>query len=180
MSNFHKLDTLEEALTYEIPKDRTDLFLYLIDVYDVLLSVASNELPMPNRTQIIQMRNKFSSYILSHYHKMYTPIPGALLGWTESMLMWVILLSIIDIQHWGSTMELSPLLRNYVKKHAIRMFEDHDLTTWNLDTLVSQLDCLCLKWHELEPCDELEELLEILWRFAARFTLRIHSQETFS
>lgn len=173
----YRVHTLEEALTYEIPKDRTDLFLYLIDVYDVLLSVASNELPMPNRTQILQMRNKFSSYILSHYHKMYTPIPGALLGWTESMLMWVILLSIIDIQHWGSTMELSPHIRKYVKKHAIRMFEDHDLTTWNLDTVVSQLDCLCLKWHELEPCDELEEFLEILWRFAARFTLRIHSKD---
>ena len=81
---------------------------------------------MPSRLQIQQLRKKFSDHILRYYHKMYSPIPGALLGWTESMLMWVILLSIIDIQHWNSTMELSPKVRAWIKDHAIRMYEDHE------------------------------------------------------
>ena len=173
----YRVHTIEEALAYEIPKHRTDLFLYMIDVYDVLLSVASNQLPMPSKLMLRQLRTKFSTCILKNYHRMYQPIPGALLGWTESMLMWIILLSIIDIQHWGSTMELTPKVMAWVKKHAVRMFEDPDLTTWSLDTVVSQLDCLCLKWHELEPCEELESFLEIMWRFAARFCLRIHTKD---
>jgi hypothetical protein len=173
----YRVHTVEEALAYDIPKNKTDLFLYLIDVYDVLLSIASNQLTTPSITSIVQMRVKFSTHLLNHYHDMYMPIPGALLGWTESMLLWVIILSVIDMQHWNSTMELSPSVLTWTKKHAIRMFEDPDLTTWNLDTLISQLDCISMKWHELEPCDELEEFLEIMWRFAARFTLRIHSKD---
>ena len=175
--SLYRVHTIEEALTLDIPKDKTDLFLYLIDVYDVLLSVASNQLPIPSPEETVRLRVKFSTHILNHYHKMYNPIPGALLGWTESMLVWVILLSIIDIQHWNSTMELTPQVQTWVKKRAIRMYGDPDLRTWNLDTLISQLDCLSLKWHELEPCDELEQFLEIMWRFAARFTLRIHSKD---
>ena len=173
----YRVHPIEEAIEYPIPKQKTDFFLYLIDTYDVLLSIASNELPQPSPTVIKTIRQKFSLHILNHYHDMYKPIPGALLGWTESMLVWIILLSIIDIQHWHSTMELTPEVMKWVKKHGIRMFEDHDLRTWNLDTVVSQMDCLSLKWHELEPCQELYDFLEIMWRFASRFTLRIHSKD---
>lgn len=175
--SLYRVHTIEEAIELDVPKNKTDLFLYLIDVYDVLLSIAADQIPKPSTQAIRQLREKFTRHLLQHYHDMYHPIPGALLGWTESMLVWVILLSLVDIQHWGSSMELSPPVVAWVKKHAVRMYEDHDLTTWNLDTVVSQLDCLSLKWHELEPCDELEAFLEIMWRFAARFTLRIHSKD---
>ena len=57
------------------------------------------------------------------------------------------------------------------------MYEDHDMTTWNLDTVCSQLDCISLRWEFLEPCQELDEFLEIMWRFAARFVLRLHTKD---
>jgi len=173
----YRIHTVDEAIAYDIPRNGTDLFLYLIDTYDVLLSITADQLPLPSTRQMDALRKKLTKYLLDHYSEMYKPIPGALYGWTESMLMWVVLLSLIDIQHWHSNMKLSTAVRSWAKKNRVRMFEDYDLTTWNLDTLVGQLDCLSLRWHTLEPCNELSEFLEIIWRFAARFTLRMHSKD---
>ena len=173
----YRVHTIDEAIAYDISKNQTDMFLYLIDTYDVLLSIAADQLPLPSTRQMKNLRDKLSSYLLQHYTEMYKPIPGALYGWTESMLMWIVLLSLIDIQHWTSSMKLSHNVRAWAKKHRVRMFEDEDMTTWALDTLIGQLDCLSLRWHTLEPCQELEDFLEIMWRFAARFTLRMHSKD---
>jgi len=172
-----RVHTVQEAIAYEIPKSPTDLFLYLIDSYDVLLSISTNQLPEPTIEETMKLRLKFSDYILNNYHKMYKPIPGAVIGYTESMLMWLVLLSIIELQHINSPMELSPELLKWCKDNRIRMFEDHDLTTWSLDTVLSQLDSLTLKWEHIEPSDELNQFLEIMWRFAARFTLRMHTKD---
>ena len=172
-----RVHTIEEALSYNIPTNKTDLFLYLIDLYDVLLSVTTGQLQAPPMDKILELREKLSSHLLNMYHKMYTPVPGALLGWTESMLLWVVLLSVIELQHKSSPLELNERLMDWVKEKRIRMFEDHDLTTWNLDTVVSQLNSLALKWDQLEPSQELHDFLEIMWRFAARFCLRLHTKD---
>ena len=176
-NTLYRVHTVEEAIQYDIARSPTDLFLYLIDTYDVLLSVAANQLPMPSVHKTIQLRAKLSSHLLEHYHDMYKPIPGALYGFTESMLMWIVLLTVIDIQHWESNMELNPRLTKWAKTNRVRMFPDPDMTTWNLDTLIGQLDCLSMRWHDLDPCEELQDFLEIMWRFAARFTLRMHSKD---
>lgn len=175
--SLYRVHTVEEALAYDIPRPKTDLFLYLIDLYDVLLSVSTGQLEEPSIAQILSLRKKLSDHLLHEYHTLYTPIPGALLGWTESMLLWVVLLSVIEMQHQNSPLELSDKLMAWVKKKRIRMFQDHDLTTWNLDTLISQLNSLALKWEYMEPSEELFEFLEIMWRFAARFCLRLHTKD---
>lgn len=172
-----RVHTIREALEYEIPSNKTDLFLYLIDIYDVLLSITTQQLPQPTAMELSNLRKKLSNHLLSKYHDLYTPIPGALLGWTESMLLWVVILSVIELQHQHSPLELSDKLMDWVKKNRIRMFEDHDLTTWNLDTCISQMNSLSLKWEFLEPCEELNDFLEIMWRFAARYTLRMHTKD---
>lgn len=172
-----RVHTIKEAIELDMPKDKTDLFLYLIDTYDVLLSISTASLPSPSRAELTNLRMKFHNCILDNFHKMYTPIPGAVLGWTESMLMYVVMLSVIEIQHMNSPMEMPTKLRDYVKNNKLRMYEDHDMTTWNLDTVCSQLDCISLRWEFLEPCQELDELLEIMWRFAARFILRLHTKD---
>ncbi len=174
----YRVHTVEEAIEFDIPVTPTDLFLYLIDTYDVLLSITSGQLPKPPKRDIVMLRQKLSDYLLKHFHDMYKPVPGALYGWTESMLLWVVLLSVIEMQHHtNKEMELNKNLLRWIKSKRIRMFEDIDMTTWNLDTLICQMDSLALRWHELEPCKELEEFLEILWRFAARFTLRMHTKD---
>ena len=151
----YRVHTLEEALAYEIQASDGPFSVHDRRIRCAPI-VASNQLPMLSKLMLRQLRTKFSTCILKNYHRMYQPIPGALLGWTESMLMWIILLSIIDIQHWGSTMELTPKVMAWVKKHAVRMFEDPDLTIAS-NTVVSQLSTVSAwKWHELEPCEELE------------------------
>ena len=172
-----RIHTMKEAIDLEIPKSNTDLFLYLIDTYDVLLSISSGQLPSPLPTQLVDLREKFASHLLKHYHKMYIPIPGAVLGWTESMLMYVVMLSVIEIQHINSPMELPVVLREWIRENKLRMYEDFDLTTWSLDTVCSQLDCLALRWEYLEPSKNLTDFLEIMWRFAARFILRLHTKD---
>ena len=71
---------MKEAIELDMPKDKTDLFLYLIDTYDVLLSVSTAALPSPSRSELTNLRMKLHNYLLDNFHKMYTPIPGAVFG----------------------------------------------------------------------------------------------------
>ena len=173
----NRIQSIEEAIAIPIPRQNTDFFLWLIDTYDVLLSITESKLPVPTKTQLADLRKKLNTCILDNYNDQYRPIPGAVYGWTVSMFIWIILLSVIEMQHQTSTLEISENVKKYCKEKRIRMWKDPDLTTWNFDTVASQLDCISLRWHTLEPCKELEELLEILWRFAARFTLRMHTKD---
>ena len=36
----YRIHTIEEALEFNLPKDKTDMYLYLIDTYDVLLNLS--------------------------------------------------------------------------------------------------------------------------------------------
>lgn len=176
--SLYRVHTIEEAIDIDIPvENKTDLFLYLIDVYDILLNISTGETFFPSHTILRTLREKLSQCLMTHYHKMYMPIPGVLFGWTESMLLWIVLLTVIELQHQHSTLEINDRLLAWVKTHRLRMFPDKDLTTWNFDTVVSQLNVLSLRWERLDPCEELKDFLEIMWRFAARFCLRLHTKD---
>ena len=156
----------EEGITIDIPKDATDMFLWLVDVYDLIMKKSLSD------DQKFHIRRKIKEYLLLNYEKLHVPIPGCLLGWTHSMFVWIVYLSL-----------LKPVINiptNYIKKHKLRVYEDPDTDTWSWDVYISMLDVLALRWNDLELNQELEKLLKIMWYKASTYTLFIHTKDVLS
>lgn len=163
----HRIQSGEEAANMSIPLDTTDMFLWLIDVYDLIMKKSLTD------DQKFHIRRNIKNYLLLHYEKLHIPIPGCLLGWTHSMFVWIVYLSL-----------LKPLVlevpSDYVKQHRLRVYEDPDADTWSWDVYISMLDVLALRWNTLTLNKELEKILKIMWYKAAKYTLFIHTKDILS
>jgi hypothetical protein len=170
--------TFSECVTSQIKENSdTDLLLYIVDVYDVLLSVESGALPPPMEHEINELRELLSDYLLKHWIYLYKPIPGRLIGWTHSMLLYINILMLIRLQYKGKTVSLSADVMKYTKQYRLRLFEDPDPENWTLVDLVSMLDVVSFRWNKLEAREELTELLEILWIVSARLITQMHTKD---
>jgi hypothetical protein len=93
----YRIQTVDEALEFELQTDETDMYLYLIDMYDVLLNAALGGEEIPE-DKLIHQRKKVHTYLMKHFHRLYTPIPGRLYGWSHNMLLYVLILTMIEMQ----------------------------------------------------------------------------------
>lgn len=174
----YRIQTIDEALEFDINKDHTDMYLYMIDMYDVLLSAALGQSEDIPYDKIVRQRTKVHEYLMKHFHRLYLPIPGRLYGWAHNMLVYVVLMTIIEMQYRSNYPEINDTVHDYCVKHRIRMYKDRDTKTWNLDTWLDMLDVLSLRWRNLLPCSELSELLEVMWRVSAKMLIFMHGTET--
>lgn len=168
----YRVHTMEEALAIKIGDTHTDSMLYMIDVYDMILSINLHEMQY-EKQDVRTLRNKCTDYLVRNYHDMYVPIPGCLIGWTQSMFVWIIILSLIDIEYRDAPFVLDD---DYIKQHSLRVF-DKEPGEWDFSTFISMMDIISLKWKTLKPCRELTGLLEVMWRVCAKYTLYGHSRE---
>jgi hypothetical protein len=174
--SLYRVHNVDEAKSFDIGKNPTDMMLYFTDLYDVILSVRSNEIPKPSLDDILDLRLKCTDYLTLHYHEMLKPIPGVLLGWSTSMLLFIIILNLIVLQYEGGDLYLDEETQAYIKKKRLRVYTDPDPNTWCLGTYVSILDVISFQWKTLTPCDDLRKLLEVCWRVCAKLTLNMHSK----
>ena len=156
-----RVQSMEEALSIT-PKTSTDLFLYLIDIYDLIL----------RGHRSIDLAKKLLDYLVANYRSLHVPIPGCLLGWTHSMFVFVLYLHLIE-----PTYDYNP---EYIKKHRLRLYSDPDPKQWSWDTYISLLDLISLKWNELEQNDDLAQFLRVLMTLAQKFCLYIHTKDVLS
>lgn len=172
----YRVHSIQEALQFDIGEGKTDMLLYFVDLYDVLLSVKSGSINKPSTQEVIELRVKCTEYLLKHYHTLYKPIPGVMLGWTTSMLLFIIILHLIRLQYDGTDMYLTEENKLYIKKHKLRVYTFADPEEWCFATYVSFLDVIAFRWKELQADEDLEEILELCWRLAGHFILKIHSK----
>lgn len=176
--SLYRIQNITEALRFEIKDDMTDMYLYLIDVYDVLLNAALGKEEVDIR-QLVRQRMKLHEYMLKYYHKLHAPIPGRLYGYTHSMLLYVIILTTVELQHQSEHPIIPEHVHQYCIRHRLRMYEDTDTETWKLHTYLDMLDVISLRWKHLDPSGpsgSLQELLEIMWRVSAKFSLFVQPE----
>jgi len=174
----YRIHTIEEALEFNLPKDKTDMYLYLIDTYDVLLNAAigaSDDIP---KEKVQKCRRKIHGYFMDNFHQMYVPIPGRLYGWTHSMLVYVILLTLIEMEYVSEYPEIPDHVHEYCVKNRLRMYTDRETKRWKLHTYLDMMDVISFRWSKLTPCKDLDDLLEIIYRFSAKMNLFMHGEET--
>lgn len=173
----YRIQTVDEALEFDLQTDETDMYLYLIDMYDVLLNAALGGEEIPEK-KLIRQRKKVHTYLMKHFHRLYTPIPGRLYGWSHNMLLFVLILTMVEMQYVSEYPDLSDEVHAYCVKHKLRMYEDRDTSKWKMHTWLDMFDVMSLRWRNLLPCDELDELLEIMWRVSAKMVIFMHGKET--
>lgn len=167
--SLNRFKTYEDAIKVKLTSVSTDLFLYLIDLYDLLLKTDIS------RDHYRLLKSKLKMFILKEYESMYKAIPGCLLGWTHGMFLWVVYLTLINKGDM-------PLLtcHDYIKTHKLRQYKNPDPNKWSWDVYTNTLDILALKWNDIPINDHLFNLLEVLWHLAAKFTLYIHTKDVLS
>lgn len=173
----YRIQTIDEALEFELKEDETDMYLYLIDMYDVLLNAALGRTEIRD-AKLKKQRRKVHDYLIKHFHRLYTPIPGRLYGWAHNMLIYVILLTMIEMEYKSEYPKIPDDVHEYCVKHKLRMYQDRDTKTWKMHTWLDMLDVMSFRWKTLLPSQTLAKLLEIMWRVSAKMTIFMHGSET--
>ena len=165
----NRLKTYYDAIKIEISTNSTDLFLYLIDLYDLLLTVDISD------SEYECLKKKLKTFLLKEYDEIHVAIPGCLLGWTHSMFVWIVYLTLLNKR------EIPKLTcYNFIKKERLRQFKDPDPNSWTWDIFINTLDVLALKWDDIDDDSGLQNLLDVLWHLSAKFTLFIHTKDVLS
>lgn len=173
----YRIQTIEEALEFEMKTDETDMYLYLIDMYDVLLNAALGRYDIPKK-KLIKQRKKVHDYLMENFHRLYTPIPGRLYGWAHNMLIYVIILTMVEMQHESKYPVIPQKIHDFCVKNRLRMYQDRDTKTWKMHTWLDMMDVMSFRWKKMLPCNELNELMEIMWRVSAKMIIFMHGSET--
>lgn len=157
-----RVHTIEEAIKIDISENPTDLFLWMIDVYQLVID--------GHRSPVLC--NKVKTFLIKNYRKLHVPIPGCLLGWTHSMFLFIIYLHLLEPTYTFS--------HEYVKKNKLRLYKYPDPNDWNWDVYCSTLDLVALRWDDLPQTDELAQFLNVLWSLGKKFCLYIHTKDVLS
>ena len=93
-----RIHTIKEAVDFPFngKENNVELFLYMLDLYDVLLDIAGssqNQFPTGRETWtpalLRQLYIKMRKLLVNQYDKMFVFIPGRLKGWTYGMFWYI-------------------------------------------------------------------------------------------
>ena len=140
-----RLHTVEEACMFPFMKATgADLYLAVLDSYDVLLSGVEGEIPV-SREMCEKLREKITEALVFRYDSLKDRIPGRLKGWTNAMLLFVCA-ALAGVQGTSHNI-IPPDMREWMKKERLRVNKSYDVLEWTYTDLLASLECLEAKWH---------------------------------
>ena len=156
-SNYKSLfrcHTLTECVNFTLePKiEKADLFLYLLDIYDILLSHADGTMVMDENDDIpyTRLATKLEKYAFEAWHTLFDRIPGQLKGWCQGMFVYVC----ISLCRWlaskpGCTVIPSET-RDWMKENRLRTHASYDTASFSVSQLLNALDAFEQRWYDLK------------------------------
>jgi len=143
-ASIDRVHTVEEALLYPTEKAKgADLFLFVLDTYDCLLSCVGGEIPCsPESCE--KLRSKLYETLITRYEEVRDRIPGRLKGWTEATLLFVT--AALAGTMGTSTSLVPPKVREWMKEERLRVNDSYDVMEWTYTDLVSALEALESRW----------------------------------
>lgn len=149
--------TLTECMNYSLDSDvsKADLFLYLLDTYDILLSHADGSMILDENDDVPYMRlaNKLEIYTFENWNSLFDRIPGQLKGWCEGMFIY----TCISMCRWLASKPGCTVIpmdtRIWMKKYCLRTHMSYDTATFTISDILNALDALELKWYEFKTLD---------------------------
>ena len=139
-ASIDRVHTVEEALLYPTEKAKgADLFLFVLDTYDCLLSCVGGEIPCsPESCE--KLRTKLYETLITRYDEIRDRIPGRLKGWTEATFLFVTA-ALAGTMGTSSSL-VPPKVREWMKEQRLRVNDSYDVMEWTYTDLVSALEAL--------------------------------------
>ena len=101
-----RVHTVKEAVEFPFTgkENNCELFLYMLDLYDVMLDIASSsQFPTGRETWtpalLQKLYIKMRKILVNQYDKMFVFIPGRLKGWTNGLFWYVGMMLILSLIH---------------------------------------------------------------------------------
>ena len=160
-SNYKSLfrcHTLVECIDFTLDNTvkKCDLFLYLLDTYDILLSYADGSMIVDESDDIpyLRLANKLEVFVFEHWTSLLDRIPGQLKGWTEGMFVYVC----ICLCRWlasrpGCTVIPSET-RDWMRKHSMRSHASYDTASFTVTDILNALDIFEQRWYTFKELNQ--------------------------
>jgi hypothetical protein len=145
--------TLVECVNYSVepPIEKADLFLYLLDTYDILLSHAEGSMMVDENDNIPYMRlaTKLEKFAFEEWNSLFARIPGQLKGWCEGMFLYVC----ISLCRWLASKPGCTVIpedtRMWMKRQKLRSHVSYDTSKFSISELLNAMDIVELQWSSL-------------------------------
>ena len=187
-SNYKSLfrcHTLVECINYGLDAidNKADLYLYLLDTYDILLSHGDGSMIIVEDDDVpfLSLSKKLEQYIFLHWTELFERIPGTLKGWCEGMFIYIC----VTMCRWlaskpGCTVIPSET-REWMRRHRLRSHASYDTANWTVSDLLNALDILEMKWYEFETVEHhLMIYLDAMEYRASWFVVHTASADVFN
>lgn len=156
-SNYKSLfrcHTLVECLDFSLSKDlqKADLFLYLLDLYDILLSHADGSMIFDENDDIpyLKLATKLELYVFECWDALFDRIPGQLKGWCEGMFVYVCICMCRWLASRPGCTVIPSETREWMKAHAMRSHVSYDTSKFTISDLLDALDIFEQRWYGLK------------------------------
>jgi len=160
-SNYKSLfrcHTLVECLNYSLDSgcSKADLFLYLLDMYDILLSHADGSMIFDEDDDMpyLRLAEKLEKYAFQNWHSLFDRIPGQLKGWCEGMFLYVGVCKCRWLASKQGCTVIPSETREWMRQHRLRSHASYDTANWTVGDILNAMDILELKWYEFQTIDQ--------------------------
>ena len=171
-----RVHTVKEAVEFPFSgkENNCELFLYMLDVYDVLLDIASSsQFPTGRETWtpalLSKLYIKMRKILVNQYDKMFVFIPGRLKGWTNGLFWYVEMMLIKYLQITSPNMlKINDEITQWIKDNHLQATESFNLNSWSFMDTCRALEIIEASMDVLEWDETLFKYLDYIEMRAAQ------------
>ena len=142
-----RVHSLHEAHTADLEKiSEVDLFLFLLDTYDVLLDDSS--LVSDADEGYTELITKLEKFCFLNFEKLLSSIPGQMRGFPLGTFVYIVI-SLARSLSKTSTV-ISDSTRTWMRDNCVRSHLSYDTSDFTVSDLLDALDILELNWNRFE------------------------------
>ena len=168
-----RVHSLHEALTTDLEKiSEVDLFLFLLDTYDVLLD--DSELVADADDSYTELITKLEKFCFLNFEKLLSSIPGQMRGFPLGTFVYIVI-SLTRSLTKTSTVISGPT-RTWMRENCVRSHSSYDISDFTVSDLLDALDILELNWNRFDVLtSELLNYINLLEARASYFISNFQS-----
>ena len=171
-----RIHTVKEAVEFPFTgkENNCELFLYMLDLYDVLLDIASSsQFPTGRETWtpalLQKLYIKMRKILVNQYDKMFIFIPGRLKGWTNGLFWYVQMMLIKYLQITSPNMlKINDQITTWVKENHLQATDSFNLNSWSFMDTCRALEIIEANMDVLEWDETLFKYLDYIEMRAAQ------------
>jgi hypothetical protein len=164
--------TLHEAVSFDLKNiSEVDLFLYLLDTYDVLMD---DSLPFDDSNLYKELLTKLEKFCFLNFDKLLSSIPGEMKGFPLGSFLYLVISLARSFSNTSTNIPEST--RTWMRQNRIRSHNSYNTSDFTVSDLLDALDILELNWNNFDTLTS--ELLDYINTLESRASYLISNFQT--